>query len=201
MVESKHVANPIRVLLGGGIGSGKSAVGRRLEQLGATVVEADRLGHAVLEHDGEALRAVSERWPAVVVDGRIDRPALGRIVFADPEQLAELEAMTHPAIIRRIREIASGTGDLVVEVPLILEVPGEWTRVFVDTEEVERVRRVVTRGGIAEDARRRVANQPDRDEWVDWADQVIDNNGPLSELDAQVDALWADLQSLRQRSS
>ncbi len=201
MVESKHVANPIRILLGGGIGSGKSAAGRELEQLGATLVEADLVGHTVLEPDGEAFAEVAAHWPSVVIAGRIDRPTLGRIVFADPEQLTELETVTHPAIIRHILEIASAPGDLVIEVPLILDIRGTWTRVFIDVEEPERVRRIVGRGGTVEDAVRRIANQPKRDEWIGWADRVIDNNGSLAALDAQVDALWRDLQMRREQTS
>jgi dephospho-CoA kinase len=195
MAGLKHPEAPIRVLLGGGIGSGKSIAGRRLEELGALVVEADRIGHMVLEVDGEAFEAVSERWPAVVDGCCINRGSLAEIVFADPSQLIELEAMTHPPIIRRIRDLASSDGHLVVEIPLILNVPGEWTKVVVDAKEDVRLRRAVERGGDEEDVRRRIASQPHRVDWMTWADESIDNNGSAGDLRKQVDGLWHRLRT------
>ena len=195
MVEMKYPEAPVRILLGGGIGSGKSIAGRRFEELGANVVEADRFGHSVLERDGEAFRAVSERWPSVIVHGYVDRRALARIVFEHPDQLVELEALTHPAIINRIGEIASGADDLVVEIPLILIIPGDWTSVFVDADEDLRVRRAIERGGGDTDVRKRMASQPPRAEWMAWADEVVDNNGSSSDLETQVDALWHGLRT------
>ena len=79
------------MLLGGGIGCGKSLAGRRFATLGAHVVDADKLGHAVIDPGGEAHGRVSQRWPSVVTDSGIDRSALGRIVFGDREQLRELD--------------------------------------------------------------------------------------------------------------
>jgi len=195
MDQLKHCGAPTRILLGGGIGSGKSSVGGRFEQRGAIVIQADRLGHAVLEPDGEAFDSVSNRWPSVVVGCRIDRRALAGIVFADPGQLNELEALTHPAIIHRISKIASGTDDLVVEIPIILDVPGEWTKLFVDTDEGLRVDRAVERGSSGTDVRRRVASQPSRDEWIAWSDVIVDNNGSVEDLESQIDSLCCGLRN------
>ena len=89
---------PLRVIVSGGIGSGKTTVLRLLERLGAVVVEADRIGHEVLEPGGASYDAVATRWPSVVVEGRIERSLLAAIVFSDLEQLALLESLTHPAI-------------------------------------------------------------------------------------------------------
>ena len=190
MVETKHLGTPIRILLGGGIGSGKSAAGRRFEQHGAKVVEADRLGHAVLEPDGEAYEPVVARWPSVVFNQRIDRASLAEIVFSDTEQLTRLEAVTHPPIIRRINELSSDARDLVIEVPLILDVPGVWTTVFVDADDNVRLRRCVDRGSDEIDVRRRMATQPSLDEWLAWADLVIGNNGAIGDFESHIDALW-----------
>jgi dephospho-CoA kinase len=195
MAEMKHPETPVRILLGGGIGSGKSIAARRFGELGANVVEADRLGHQLLERDGEAFEAVSDRWPSVLVDGHIDRRALAEIVFADAQQLGELEALTHPAIVHRIEELASRSGDLVVEVPLILHVRGEWTRAFVDSDEEIRIRHAVERGGGEADVRRRIATQPNRSEWMAWADETVDNNGSAHDLRKQIDDLWRRLQA------
>ncbi len=195
MAEMKHPETPLRVLLGGGIGSGKSTVARRFGHHGATVIETDRLGHAVLEPDGEAFGSVSERWPSVVIDQRINRSVLGEIVFADPKQLSELEAMTHPPIINRISKIAASADDLVVEIPLILDVPGDWMKVFVDTDEDIRVRRAVGRGSNEIGVRRRMASQPTQAEWLVWADEVIDNNGSVHDLERQIDVIWYGLRT------
>ena len=193
MDELRHSETPIRILLGGGIGSGKSAAGRRFADLGATVVEGDRIGHAVLEPDGAAFRSVSDRWPSAVVGGHIDRGALAEIVFADREELDELEALTHPEIVLRIGEIAGGTDDLVVELPLTLDVSGAWTKVFVQAPEDVRMRRAVERGSSEADVRRRMASQLSRDEWLAWCDVTMDNNGSIEDFERQIDSLWNDL--------
>ncbi|MBA2337236.1 MAG: dephospho-CoA kinase, partial [Acidimicrobiia bacterium] len=109
-----------RVVVTGPIGSGKSVVAALLRQRGATVIDADTLGHAVLGPGGEAFGAVAARWPSVVVDGGIDRSRLAALVFADRTQLEVLQALTHPAIVARI-EAAVGDADEVVavEMPLL----------------------------------------------------------------------------------
>ncbi len=198
MAEMKHPETPVRILLGGGIGSGKSIAARRFEELGANVVEADLLGHQLLERDGEAFEAVGKRWPCVIVDGHVDRSALAEIVFADPEELADLEAVTHPSIVRNIGELALDRSDHVVEVPLILGVPGRWTRVFLDAGEDVRVCRAIDRGGNEADVRRRMARQPSRAEWMVWADEIIANNTSVGELEEQIDVFWYGLRTTGQ---
>ena len=194
MRASRHLGEPVRVLLGGGIGCGKSLAGQRFAALGAVVVDADRLGHAVIGPGGEAHENVRQRWPSVVTGSGIDRAALGRIVFENREQLLELEAMTHPAIITRIGTIAGDAGDLVVEIPLVLEIPGDWTAVYVDAAPGLRVRRAVGRGLDEQSVRKRMDNQPQRSEWLAWADRTLDNNGTPGELAERVDELWKELQ-------
>lgn len=193
MCASRHLSEPVRVLLGGGIGCGKSLAGRRLAELGAVVVDADRIGHAVIAHGGEAHVSVSRRWPSVVTESGIDRERLGRIVFTSGPQLRELEAMTHPAIVRRITAIAEGSEDLVVEIPLILEIPGAWTTVYVDASPDRCLRRAIDRGLDEEGVRKRMKNQPPRWKWLAWADWTLDNNGTPEDLVEHVDELWAEL--------
>jgi dephospho-CoA kinase len=194
MRASRHSGEPVRVLLGGGIGSGKSLAGRRFAACGAIVVDADKLGHEVIEPGGEAHEGVSRRWPSVLTDSGIDRALLGQIVFGDHEQLSELEAMTHPAIVDRIAAIAGETHDLVVEIPLMLQIPGDWTTVYVDAHPDRRIRRAVDRGLDEANVRRRMGNQPLRWEWLEWADRILENNGTPAELAERVDALWKELQ-------
>jgi len=187
----------LRVVIGGGIGSGKTTVARMMERLGATVILADEVGHRVLEPDGEAYQAVASAWPQVVVSGRIDRRALAAIVFADTEELRRLEAITHPAISERIRRLASGIdGDLVLETPVPDVATGEgWVRVYVDVAPEVRFRRTIARGGDPDDVRRRMASQLERGEWLRWAERVIVNGGSLDDLEAQVDDLFHSLRA------
>lgn len=165
---------------------------RMLEELGVAAIDADSMGHEVLEPEGPAFAQVAERWPDVVVGGRIDRAALGRVVFGSPDALAELESYTHPHIFGRIAgRLQSLSGPVVVEVPL-LDRPAfaDFGRVVVDCADDIRMKRIVIRGMDADDARKRMALQPSRCQWLGAADLVIPNHGGLEEL-------WATVQSAR----
>ncbi len=184
--------------LGGGIGSGKSTVAALLRSRGALVIDADELGHQVLAPDGEAYAAVAARWPEVVDGGVIDRAALGAVVFADPDQLRQLEALTHPAIAARIAAAVGGTtaGVVVVELPVLRDLTGGgWPRVVVDAPDEVRVARAVRRGLDEASVRRRMAVQPSRTEWLAVADHVVDNSGDLDHLAEQVAQLWGWLRA------
>ena len=161
----------------------------------AATIEADRIGHEVLEPGGAAFAAVAERWPVVVVDGAIDRQRLASIVFTDLEQLEELEAITHPAIGAEIarRANAAAGSPVVVELPVPAIVAPGWTWIVVVAESSVRVQRAVARGMDEDDARRRIASQLTESEWRRRATHVIVNNGTLEELGAEVDALWERL--------
>jgi dephospho-CoA kinase len=196
MPDSCITGSSLRILLAGGIGSGKSAVASLLAKHGALVIDADRLGRSVLEPGAEAFDAVAERWPQVVVDGRIDRARLASIVFGEADALVELEGISHPAIVARVRALvdAAGTAPVVVEVPIIMAIGGDtWVRVFVDAPADLRVERVTARGGDPADTRRRMQAQPSRSEWLAWADRVLVNAGSHEELTPMVDDLWRDL--------
>jgi dephospho-CoA kinase len=176
-----------RWLLTGGIGSGKSEVRRLLEQHGIHTIDSDSVGHAVLQE--EALETVSERWPDVVVDGVVDRSRLALVVFGQPEELAALEAITHPLIFGRIEaELEGFEGIAVVEVPVI-EFGSSWARMVVDADEETRRVLTVARGMRIEDVERRMASQPSRAEWLAVADLVIPNHGTLDELRETVAAV------------
>ena len=171
-----------RWLLSGGIGSGKSEVGRLIAASGIRVVDADRMGHRVLEPSGKAFAAVADRWPEVLRDGVIDRGRLAGIVFGDPGQLRELESLTHPHIFGTIQgELEGFDGLAVVEVPVI-ETGLGWPRMVVDASDEIRFQRVVERGMSAEDARARIASQPSRAQWLASADLVIPNHGTREDL-------------------
>ncbi len=182
----------VRVLLSGGIGSGKSAVSSALRERGVVVLDADQAGHEVLEPGGEAFESVIARWPEVRVDGRVDRRALGRIVFGDPELLAELEKYTHPAIRARLdRQVeALDAREVVVEMPLPKDFMGPgWLRVIVDAPDTVRVHRLRDRGMQLDEIDSRMASQPSAQQWRAIADYVIDNSADRASLDTEVSAL------------
>lgn len=185
-----------QVLLAGGIGSGKSEVGRLFAQHGACVIDADRLGHEVLEPEGAAFGEVSAAFPSVVADGRINRVLLADLVFADPASLRLLESLTHPTIRDRIRRAVQDCESpvVVVELPLSTDFLGPgWLKVVVDAPPEIRVQRAIARGMDPDDVVRRMSAQPPREQWRDAADVVLDNSGDLRDLAREVDRLWAML--------
>lgn len=180
-----------RWLLGGGIGSGKSAVRVLLERSGVETIDADSIGHEVLEPDGAAFADVAKRWPAAVVEGRIDRTSLANMVFGDKVELAALEEITHPYIFGTIqRSVQRIDGVVVVEVPVLQTgIESGWRRIVVDCDDQSRLTRLIERGMTSADARSRMRTQPTRSEWLATADLVVPNHGYLDELTATVEKL------------
>ncbi|PZQ91584.1 MAG: dephospho-CoA kinase [Leifsonia xyli] len=196
------------VALTGGIASGKSTVARRLAELGAVVVDADRIAREVVEPGTPALARIAERFGSGVVaaDGSLDRAALGAIIFGDASARLALNAITHPAVGERSRELfaAARAADpdavVVYDVPLLVNERGEgrtdeFDRIVVVTAHEEiRMRRLIELRGLDEaEARRRIASQAPESARLAIADDVIDANGSLDETLAQVDALWLAL--------
>lgn len=191
-----HTHAPARILLLGGIGSGKSAVARLLGELGAVVVDADRLGHEVLLAEG--YDAVASRWPEVAsAAGRaIDRRRLGAIVFEDAAELADLESITHPLIAARIATLVgeNASDTVVVEMPLLKDlVTGEWVRIAVTTPRPTRVNRLLARGMSEAEIEARMAVQPSDADFAAAADHVIENSGTLDDLGRAVLTIWSYL--------
>jgi len=193
--------------LTGGIGCGKSTVARLLATRGARVIDADQIAREVLEPGARCYQAVVGRFgPEVLLpDGRVDRPALAAAVFADPGALADLNAITHPAIgeeiVERARAASASPGPVVVDLPLLDRSAkrryGLAAVIVVDApEELAMARLVGQRGFSADDARARMAAQMSRAERLALADRVLDNSGDLQSLEEQVDALWPWLVSL-----
>jgi|SRR5690606_34425389 dephospho-CoA kinase len=164
----------------GGIGSGKSTVTRLAAAAGYTTIDADVVGHDVLA--GPARAAVARRWPEVMVDGQVDRKALGAIVFADRAQLKELEAITHPLISEELRYRMSGTTRGVLELSVPIPLAGNLPTVVVDAPDDIRRQRLRERGLTDEQIEGRMSNQPTREEWLQMATVVIDNSGTPEEL-------------------
>lgn len=187
--------------LSGGIGSGKSTVSARLAELGAVVVDADRVAREVVEPGRPALADIAHRFGPQVVgpDGALDRTVLGSVVFADADARRDLEAITHPRIAERALElVAAAPEDAVVvhDIPLLVELDRSADyalTVIVDVPADVRLRRLVElRGSEEADARRRIAAQADDGQRRAAADVLLDNTGAVEELHAQVGRLWTD---------
>ena len=194
----------LKVGLTGGIGSGKSTVSRLLSSYGAVVVDADAIAREVVAVGTPGLAAVVAAFGTTVLlpDGSLDREGLGRVVFADPERLAALNAITHPLVGARMdaleaEAVASGAPVVVHDVPLLAEngLASLYDVVVVVDCPVEvAVERLVSQRGMTEDdARARISHQVTREERRAIATHVLDNAGSVAELEAQVAALWKAL--------
>lgn len=191
----------------GGIASGKSLVARQLQSLGAYLIEADAIGHAVLA-EPEVVAALVERWGGDVLDatGAIRRGAVAARVFAPPPEgpaeLAFLERWTHPRIAARVEEqlqsaARSGRWPAAVLDAALLFKAG-WHMlcdlvVFVDAEAGMRAARAAQRGWTDEQWRAREAAQPVLAHQRARADVVLDNSGTPQQLAAQVEAFWRNV--------
>lgn len=191
---------PFTVALTGGIGSGKSAVAQRFAALGAQVVDTDAIAHALTAPGGGAMHAVAACFgPAfVVADGSLDRAKMRDHVFADASERHRLEDILHP-LIRAEAEAQrrkSRAPYVLMVIPLLVEggnPRGRFDRILVvDCDPGTQVRRVMARSGLTPEAVGRIlAVQASRDERLAAADDVILNEGSLSQLDAAVAKLHA----------
>lgn len=193
-----------KVGLTGGIGAGKSEVSRLLASYGAVVVDADKIAREVVEPGTPGLDAVVAVFGEGILaaDGRLDRPALGAIVFADPEKLKILNGLVHPLVGARSAELeraAAPDAVVVHDVPLLTEngLAGLYDLVVVvdASPETQLDRLVRLRGTSEADARGRMAAQATREQRLAVADLVIDNDGPLEALEPQVREVWRKLRA------
>lgn len=189
--------------LTGGIGSGKSTVAGVLNDLGAKLVDADRVGWEVYRTGTGGYRSVVDEFGEEVVgpDGEIDRKRLGSIVFGDPARMEALTGIVWPLIAgavadRIAEEAARGTSILVVEAAVLFE--AGWENLFdeiwvVTAREEMAVERLISRDGVtAKSVLARVAAQIPDEERVRRADAVIDNGGDLTGLRRSVESVWRE---------
>ena len=200
------VEERMRVIgLTGGIASGKSLVSQQLAELGATVIDADRMGHEAYRKDTETFRQVVDAFGQEIVgaDGEVDRKALGAKVFADPSQRRRLEEIVWPAMRRmmeeRLAEMRSqGTEVAVLEAALLIE--ADWLpladEVWLVTATPETARRrLMERNGLnAEQAESRLRAQLTNEKRRPYADVAIENDGTTEELRRAVDEAWSKLE-------
>ena len=191
----------LRVGLTGGIASGKSVVADELGARGAVIIDADVLAREVVEPGTPGLAAIVERFgDDVLLDGRLDRKALGEIVFADESARRDLEAIVHPAVRRRAAELeATAPDDAVVVhvIPLLVETGQQDAFdvcLVVDVDRVTQRERLRSRDRLSEaEIEARLAAQVGRERRLAVADAVLDNSGSRTELSDQIDRLWAEL--------
>ncbi len=191
--------------LTGGIGSGKSVVGGMLAELGAHVIDTDKLGHRVYAPGSEGFDRIVATFGREVVarDGTIDRKKLGAIVFGDAARRAELNAIVHPLIFGEImREIADRrnagfAGHIVLEAPILVEAKGTglvdqiWVVAAPPAAVQSRLERDRAMSRVEIDAR--VAAQLDDAERRKHADVILENDGDLASLRKVVEAAWKTL--------
>jgi dephospho-CoA kinase len=199
----------LAVGLTGGMGSGKSTAARLLVDRGAVLIDADAIARQVVEPGRPAHRALVDRFgPGILApEGTIDRPALAKVAFGDPAALRDLNSITHPAIAQVMTEqrAALEETDSVVILDIPLMTPGQRELLSLDVvvvvdcdPEVALARVVSDRGLDPDDVRARMAAQPSREDRLDGADLVVDNNGDRRSLNGEVERVWA---SLRQRAA
>ena len=184
--------------LTGGIGSGKSTVARLFEERGAGIIDTDAIARELTQPGGSAIPAIRSAFGDELINtaGALDRAAMRRLAFARPEVKSKLESILHPRIRKivdaRVAQLRQPYGVLVV--PLLIESGAYRDRVarvlVVDCEETLQLSRTMARSGLSEvEVRAIMRAQATREARLGAADDVIQNNGDLSELTPQVDRL------------
>jgi len=183
--------------LTGGIGSGKSLAAQFFSQLGALVIDADQLARSAIERGSEGFDEVLLRFgDSVLINGDIDRFALGQIIFENPQAKKDLEAIIHPRIRAEFEEaVASLEADqiMVYEIPLLVETNAADRFDFIVTVESQpelRKARLRARGMFHSDIEKRMASQATEEQRREIADCVLTNDGSEDELLRQVENIW-----------
>jgi dephospho-CoA kinase len=197
----------LRVGLTGGIGAGKTTVGRMFVELGAHLIDADVISHELFRPGEPVHRAVVKAFgPRVVAaDGSIDRVALGEIVFNDAAARARLNSIVHPAVIQRQQswlnecESRDPQGVAIVDAALMVEV-GTFRNydkvVVVICSPEEQRHRLRQRSGLTdEQIEARIAAQMPMSEKAKYGDYVIETNGTLDDTRSQVESVWHSLRA------
>jgi len=188
----------------GNFGTGKTTVSQMLAELGAVAINADELGHELLQHDTQTYREIVAAFDKSILkpDGEIDRNNLGKLVFEDNSALARLNQITHPRIYEIVKKKIdgyrqAGTGIVVIEAALLLE--AGWMplldQLWVTTApEATIVKRLKSSRGLSEEqVLTRLRAQMPQEEKAKQADVVIDTDCSLDEIRARVTKLWRRL--------
>ncbi|SES02727.1 dephospho-CoA kinase [Salisediminibacterium halotolerans] len=186
--------------LTGGIASGKSTVGNMMKEYGIPVIDADEISRAVVAPGEETLEQIKTHFGQRVIhsDGTLNREELGTIVFSRPEERETLNELIHPAVRKRMQDMAeakkqAGYQLIVLDIPLLVENSlfylVDETVVVYAPREIQRKRLMARNGYSEEEADQRLAAQMPIDEKRSYADHIIDNSGSLAETKSQVEQL------------
>jgi dephospho-CoA kinase len=189
---------PLLIGLTGNISTGKSTVARMLAELGAEVIDADRVAHEVMRAGTPVHAQIVETFGSKILgpDGEIDRERLGHVVFGDPELMAQLEAIVHPATLGAIRRRVAATSSDVVAIEAIKLIEAGMAdtcdSVWVTACPAEqRVQRMMAGRDLSRaEAEQRVRAQSPQEKKIARADVLIDTSGTLAWTQAQVQAAW-----------
>ncbi len=186
--------------LTGGIGCGKSLAAQYFAELGALVIDADQLARAAIERGSDGFDEVVALFgDSILKDGNIDRRALGELIFKDPTAKKKLENIIHPFVRREFEgAVASLKGDqvLVYEIPLLVETNSHErfdVVITVESEMENRIARLRGRGMHISEIEGRIAAQATREQRIEVADFLIENDGSEDELLRQVENIWDSL--------
>lgn len=189
----------LKIALTGGIGSGKSAVGELLQELGATVIDSDELARAVIERGSVGFeKVVAEFGDEILSSGDINRARLAEMVFADQDLRLKLEAIIHPLVREATAQlIRSLPADAIVvnEIPLLFETQGSSKFDFViavQAQEKIRIERLKQRGMKEYEITKRMSAQASDAQRASISHAVLQNNGSIEDLREQVQALWSN---------
>lgn len=189
----------LKIALTGGIGSGKSAVGELLQELGATVIDSDELARAVIERGTVGFeKVVAEFGDEILTAGEINRARLAEMVFADQDLRLKLEAIIHPLVREATAQlIRSLPADAIVvnEIPLLFETQGSSKFDFViavQAQEKIRIERLKQRGMKEYEITKRMSAQASDAQRASISHAVLQNNGSIEDLREQVQALWSN---------
>ena len=186
--------------LTGGIGCGKSLAAQYFSELGALVIDADQLARAAIERGSQGFdEAISIFGDSILNNGDIDRRALGEIIFKDADAKKKLEGIIHPYVRQQFEEAVSSLKadeTLIYEIPLLVET-GAQDRfdlvITVESELENRITRLRQRGMHIFEIVGRIAAQATREQRVEIADFLIENDGTEDELLRQVENIWDSL--------
>lgn len=198
---------PLMKVIGltGNIASGKSTVARMLSNLGAKIIDADRIAREVVEPGKPAWNDIVKTFGSGVLneDGTINRRKLGEIIFSSERDRKTLNDITHPRIIARIKELVDnyrkeGVSVVIIEAALIVEKGGMHDLIqgliVVTTDEETQIKRLTERSGISRnEALSRIKSQIPASEKIKHADYVIRNTGSLEQCKASVNSIWREI--------
>ena len=205
MAAKELFQETLEIGLTGGIGSGKSTVSAGLVDRGAVLIDADAIVRELQQPGKPVFEKMIERWGEKILsdEGELNRQAVADIVFKDSEEPLALNEIVHPLVreeIARLRDTYVGGGaPIILDIPLLIESGYEDLNgiIVVDLIPEEAIRRLVAYRGFSEDdAKNRISNQVKREDRIEKADFVVDNNGDLNSLNEEIDRAWNWIESL-----